>query len=207
MARPVVRKLVAFLGGTSAFSTTTRSGRPGHYSNYHYHPPIPTYPSATMAALPLLLSRPIDHRFANNDTGVCRGGRRSSSFSAAAGNGESVGGGGGGGRRADADGRRRYGGGGRGGAGHPGRRRRRTDDGRMTPPSSPPYPGMPGRECHRSCVSIDADVYVVKKEDQRSGKETRGVVTRHLTRTEYHPRGIKVMLADGTVGRVIRFAD
>ena len=92
MTRPVVRKLVAFLGGTSAFSTTTRSGRPGHYSNYHYHPPPPpTYPSATMAALPLLLSRPIDRRFANNDSGVCRGGRRSSSFSAAAGDGESVG--------------------------------------------------------------------------------------------------------------------
>ncbi|KAL3811612.1 hypothetical protein ACHAXA_006684 [Cyclostephanos tholiformis] len=62
------------------------------------------------------------------------------------------------------------------------------------------------RECQRSCVPIGADVFVVKKEDQRTGRETRGVVSRHLTNAEYHPRGIKVMLADGTVGRVIKFA-
>jgi uncharacterized repeat protein (TIGR03833 family) len=63
-----------------------------------------------------------------------------------------------------------------------------------------------GRECRRSCVPIGANVYVVKKKDQRTGRETRGVVSRHLTNSEYHPRGIKVMLADGTVGRVIKFA-
>jgi len=63
-----------------------------------------------------------------------------------------------------------------------------------------------GRECRRSCVPIGAKVYVVKKEDQRTGRETPGVVSRHLTNSEYHPRGIKVMLADGTVGRVIKFA-
>jgi uncharacterized repeat protein (TIGR03833 family) len=63
-----------------------------------------------------------------------------------------------------------------------------------------------GRECRRSCVPIGAKVYVVKKEDQRTGRETPGVVSRHLTNSEYHPRGIKVMLADGTVGRVIKLA-
>jgi uncharacterized repeat protein (TIGR03833 family) len=43
---------------------------------------------------------------------------------------------------------------------------------------------------------------VVKKEDQRTGVETRGIVQRLLTNAEYHPRGIKVMLVDGTVGRI-----
>ncbi len=78
-------------------------------------------------------------------------------------------------------------------------------DGGITP--TPPLLGQPGRECHRSCVPINADVYVVRKEDQRMGREMRGVVSRHLTRTEYHPCGIKVMLADGVVGRVIKFAE
>jgi uncharacterized repeat protein (TIGR03833 family) len=62
------------------------------------------------------------------------------------------------------------------------------------------------RECQRSCIPIGARVYVVKKEDQRTGRETGGIVSSHLTNVEYHPRGIKVMLADGTVGRVIKFA-
>lgn len=80
--------------------------------------------------------------------------------------------------------------------------RRRTNGRSSSPPT--PQPGQPGREFHRSCVHIDAEVFVVKKEDQRTGRETRGVVAQHLTRSEYHPRGIKVMLADGVVGRVIR---
>jgi fructose-1,6-bisphosphatase I len=50
-------------------------------------------------------------------------------------------------------------------------------------------------------------VYIVKKEDQRTGKETRGAVSRLLTKSSYHPRGIKVMLANGVVGRVTRFTD
>lgn len=48
-------------------------------------------------------------------------------------------------------------------------------------------------------------MYVVKKEDQRSGRETMGLVSRVLTNSAYHPRGIKVMLDDGIVGRVTRF--
>ena len=68
-----------------------------------------------------------------------------------------------------------------------------------------PPPGQPGRECYRSCISIGGEVYVVKKEDQRSGRETRGVVSRLLTNSAYHPRGQKVMLVDEVVGRVTRF--
>ena len=45
----------------------------------------------------------------------------------------------------------------------------------------------------------------MKKEDQRSGRETRGIVSRLLTNSAYHPRGIKVLLSKGSiVGRVTR---
>jgi uncharacterized repeat protein (TIGR03833 family) len=66
-------------------------------------------------------------------------------------------------------------------------------------------PGQPGRGCFRELVKVGAEVYVVKKDDQRSGVETRGTVARHLTKSPYHPRGIKVMLVAGDVGRVARF--
>ena len=54
----------------------------------------------------------------------------------------------------------------------------------------------------RSNIKIGTKVQVVKKEDQRSGKLTEGVVTRLLTNSANHPRGIKVMLEGGVVGRV-----
>jgi uncharacterized repeat protein (TIGR03833 family) len=56
-------------------------------------------------------------------------------------------------------------------------------------------------------VVVGNDVFVVKKDDQRTGVETRGTVARHLTNSPYHPRGIKVMLTSGQVGRVTRFVD
>lgn len=45
-------------------------------------------------------------------------------------------------------------------------------------------------------------VDIVLKKDQRSGKLTRGVVRDILTRSTFHPHGIKVRLVDGQVGRV-----
>lgn len=45
-------------------------------------------------------------------------------------------------------------------------------------------------------------VEIVQKEDQRSGKRTRGTVQEILTNSSFHPHGIKVRLADGRVGRV-----
>ena len=45
-------------------------------------------------------------------------------------------------------------------------------------------------------------VLVVKKEDQRSGETTEGVVKDILTNSSIHPHGIKVRLEDGVVGRV-----
>ncbi|PJI06889.1 MULTISPECIES: YwbE family protein [Clostridium] len=54
----------------------------------------------------------------------------------------------------------------------------------------------------RKDIKVGAKVLVVQKQDQRSGKLTEGVVQRILTNSEVHPRGIKVMLEGGIVGRV-----
>ncbi|MBU3181354.1 YwbE family protein [Clostridium psychrophilum] len=54
----------------------------------------------------------------------------------------------------------------------------------------------------RSNIPIGITVDVVLKKDQRTTKLTRGVVKRLLTNSAIHPRGIKVMLEDGQVGRV-----
>ncbi|KAG8425821.1 hypothetical protein J3459_009653 [Metarhizium acridum] len=48
-----------------------------------------------------------------------------------------------------------------------------------------------------------ASVFIILKEDQPTGKETAGVVSQLLTRGN-HPRGIKVRLRNGQVGRVQR---
>jgi uncharacterized repeat protein (TIGR03833 family) len=54
----------------------------------------------------------------------------------------------------------------------------------------------------RASVRPGSEVDIVQKEDQRSGKLTRGVVRDILTKSPYHPHGIKVRLSDGQVGRV-----
>ena len=45
-------------------------------------------------------------------------------------------------------------------------------------------------------------VAIVLKKDQRSGELTEGVVKDILTKSAFHPHGIKVRLEDGQVGRV-----
>lgn len=45
-------------------------------------------------------------------------------------------------------------------------------------------------------------VEIVLKEDQRTGKRTRGIVKDILTKSPHHPHGIKVRLETGEVGRV-----
>ena len=47
-------------------------------------------------------------------------------------------------------------------------------------------------------------VGIVLKEDQRTGKQTVGVVKDLLTNSSFHPHGIKVRLIDGQVGRVTK---
>ncbi|KJZ73034.1 hypothetical protein HIM_07606 [Hirsutella minnesotensis 3608] len=54
-------------------------------------------------------------------------------------------------------------------------------------------------------VVAGASVFIVLKEDQPSGHETPGVVQDVLTRGN-HPRGIKVRLRGGLVGRVQRMS-
>jgi uncharacterized repeat protein (TIGR03833 family) len=45
-------------------------------------------------------------------------------------------------------------------------------------------------------------VFIVLKQDQRTGKLTKGIVKDILTKSPNHPHGIKVRLQDGQVGRV-----
>ena len=59
---------------------------------------------------------------------------------------------------------------------------------------------MPHRE--RKNITPGLRVAIVLKQDQRTGRETIGVVKDLLTNSANHPHGIKVRLIDGKVGRV-----
>ena len=59
---------------------------------------------------------------------------------------------------------------------------------------------MDGRE--RKDVRPGLTVDIVLKQDQRTGRLTRGVVKDVLTSSTHHPHGIKVRLETGEVGRV-----
>jgi uncharacterized repeat protein (TIGR03833 family) len=54
----------------------------------------------------------------------------------------------------------------------------------------------------RSNIKSGMTVLIVLKQDQRTGKLTKGIVKDILTKSPNHPHGIKVRLADGQVGRV-----
>lgn len=55
---------------------------------------------------------------------------------------------------------------------------------------------------NRKDIKPGMEVEVVLKADQATGKLTHGVVAEILTSSDLHPRGIKVRLTDGQVGRV-----
>jgi uncharacterized repeat protein (TIGR03833 family) len=55
----------------------------------------------------------------------------------------------------------------------------------------------------RSSIRIGVSVDIIRKDDQRSNKRTRGIVEEILTNSISHPHGIKVRLKGGEVGRVI----
>nr|WP_289036869.1 YwbE family protein [uncultured Allobacillus sp.] len=59
---------------------------------------------------------------------------------------------------------------------------------------------MNGQE--RKNIKPGLEVDIVLKQDQRTGKTTRGIVKDILTKSPQHPHGIKVRLQDGQVGRV-----
>ena len=54
----------------------------------------------------------------------------------------------------------------------------------------------------RTDVKPGQQVAIVLKQDQRSGRLTRGIVQEILTKSATHPHGIKVRLESGQVGRV-----
>ncbi|MHB8992356.1 MAG: YwbE family protein [Chloroflexota bacterium] len=54
----------------------------------------------------------------------------------------------------------------------------------------------------RQDVRVGARVRIVEKHNQRTGITTEGIVRELLTRSPFHPHGIKVRLESGQVGRV-----
>jgi uncharacterized repeat protein (TIGR03833 family) len=59
---------------------------------------------------------------------------------------------------------------------------------------------MDGRR--RQDIRPGLTVEIVLKQDQTTGKRTRGIVREILTPSPTHPHGIKVRLTSGAVGRV-----
>ncbi|MDO7905941.1 YwbE family protein [Paenibacillus sp. JX-17] len=55
---------------------------------------------------------------------------------------------------------------------------------------------------NRSEIRAGLEVNIVLKQDQLTGKLTRGIVKDILTNSPRHPHGIKVRLTNGQVGRV-----
>ena len=64
--------------------------------------------------------------------------------------------------------------------------------------------GMDGTK--RANIKPGAEVSIVLKQDQLSGKLTEGIVKDILTKSPKHPHGIKVRLESGAVGRVKKIA-
>lgn len=55
---------------------------------------------------------------------------------------------------------------------------------------------------NRQDIRPGLEVEIVQKQDQRTGRRTRGIVKEILTSSAQHPHGIKVRLTSGEVGRV-----
>ena len=56
-------------------------------------------------------------------------------------------------------------------------------------------------------VRPGVEVNIILKKDQGSGRLTRGVVKDILTKSSFHPHGIKVRLISGDIGRVQEVLD
>jgi uncharacterized repeat protein (TIGR03833 family) len=54
----------------------------------------------------------------------------------------------------------------------------------------------------REQITPGMQVLMVMKKDQRTGRLTKGTVKDILTKSPFHPHGIKVRLESGQVGRV-----
>ncbi|MDD1704922.1 MAG: YwbE family protein [Methanoregula sp.] len=54
----------------------------------------------------------------------------------------------------------------------------------------------------RAAIRPGCTVEIIRKEDQKTEKKSRGIVAEILTNSSTHQHGIKVRLRDGQVGRV-----
>lgn len=54
----------------------------------------------------------------------------------------------------------------------------------------------------RDEIKLGAKVAIAQKQHQNTGELTEGIVAEILTSSSNHPRGIKVRLESGAVGRV-----
>ncbi len=61
---------------------------------------------------------------------------------------------------------------------------------------------MPHHGQNRKDIRPGLRVNITQKQDQHSGRLTKGVVKDILTKSAFHSRGIKVRLQTGEVGRV-----
>jgi uncharacterized repeat protein (TIGR03833 family) len=71
------------------------------------------------------------------------------------------------------------------------------------------FPSFPKEERRKSMngnnrkdIKPGSKVHITQKQDQRTGRITSGIVKHVLTKSAYHPHGIKVRLDTGEVGRV-----
>jgi len=55
---------------------------------------------------------------------------------------------------------------------------------------------------NRKDIEVGLEVEIIQKHHQRTGELTQGFVQKILTKSPFHPHGIKVMLETGEVGRV-----
>ena len=62
-------------------------------------------------------------------------------------------------------------------------------------------------EQNRKDIRPGLQVDIVTKQDQRSGRRTRGIVKDILTTSSHHSHRIKVRLETGEVGRVQEIVD
>jgi len=60
---------------------------------------------------------------------------------------------------------------------------------------------------NRADVPSGTKVFIVQKQHQPTGELTEGVVANILTNSPFHPRGIKVRLTSGIVGRVQKIVE
>ncbi len=55
---------------------------------------------------------------------------------------------------------------------------------------------------NRTQIKTGQIVPIILKKDQKTGVLTQGVVKNILTKSSFHPHGIKVRLENGLVGRI-----